>query len=354
MSAKKSDSDVPRSVLDDANPFKSLDKSIFRDAEGRASGKPARPSSAGKPASATSAEPSEDADGVFLRAMSGVARMDGKKQAGRTAGRGGAGSSGSRDAADGLVSMGELEAFRSAVHGKGAQTGATVGKEEDRHPADPRRRSREAVEQARQAAVEADTQAGDEDEAFLRAMQGVEGITARGRDVHQAPELAKQTPGAGGGGSSLQDLLDGAIEFQLEYSEEFIQGHVSGFDPVVLGRLRSGQYSPEGHLDLHGMVAQEAYDALVSFMRGAYAKGLRTVLLIPGRGRNSPEGFGVLREKLQNWLTHDPFKRVVLAFCTAQARDGGAGAVYVMLRKFKKSRGKIHWERTPSDPDLFI
>jgi DNA-nicking Smr family endonuclease len=89
-------------------------------------------------------------------------------------------------------------------------------------------------------------------------------------------------------------------------------------------------------------------------MRMAYTKGLRTVLLIPGRGRNSPEGFSVLREKVQHWLTRDPFKRVVLAFCTAQPRDGGAGAIYVMLRKLKKSHGKIQWDRTPSDPDLFV
>ncbi len=191
-----------------------------------------------------------------------------------------------------------------------------------------------------------------EDAAFLQAMQGVKGLTARGRDVQK--RLPVQPRKAAQHSPSFQDLLESSVEFLLEYSEEYIQGHVVGFDPLVLGKLRAGQFSPEAHLDLHGMIAQEAYQALVVFIRSAYVKGLRTVLLIPGRGRNSPEGFGVLREKMQHWLTKEPFRRVVLAFCTAQARDGGAGAVYVMLRKFKKSRGKIHWERLPQDPDLFI
>lgn len=62
----------------------------------------------------------------------------------------------------------------------------------------------------------------------------------------------------------------------------------------------------------------QAFEALRGFFKGSWYKGLRTVLVVPGRGRNSPDGMGVLREKLQSWLTQDPFKRVVLAFCTAQ------------------------------------
>ena len=102
------------------------------------------------------------------------------------------------------------------------------------------------------------------------------------------------------------------------------------------------------------MIATEAYAALTTFIKMSYNKGKRTVLLIPGRGKNSPEGYSVLRDSLERWLTRNPFKRVVLAFCTAQPKDGGAGALYVLLRKYKKSRGKIQWDRTPSDPDLFL
>ena len=76
------------------------------------------------------------------------------------------------------------------------------------------------------------------------------------------------------------------------------------------------------------------------------------MLVVPGRGRNSPDGQGVLRGKLQTWLTQEPFKRVVLAFCTAQPHDGGPGSVYVLLRKYRK-KGRVYWERLPADADLY-
>jgi DNA-nicking Smr family endonuclease len=116
--------------------------------------------------------------------------------------------------------------------------------------------------------------------------------------------------------------------------------------------LRAGQFSPEAHLDLHGQNAVQAQCSLTWFIKNAYQRGLRTVLVITGRGKNSPDGVGVLRPLLPGWLSKDPFKRVVLAFCTAKAGDGGPGAVYVLLRKYKKSRGKIVWEHSPSNDDV--
>lgn len=393
---------------DEYNPFKNLDKSLFRTLfrkEGQAdpaekSGGASRSVVPGKGKARRMALPDvegpEEGEADFLRAMAGVAPVGGRGRqdlpggkgasraaevsgqgspkglAGRAgqAGLAGRDSSGGRDNEDALLFMAELEAFSSAAKRIGAddmkdkpETGMrdatfggkkTAGGAGAAHAA-PGGAGRGAVKGAGGIHGHEAAGPGDEEaEAFLRAMQGVEGITARGRDVQKKPEKPGRVQQAARSAEALQDVLDGGAEFHLEYSEEFIQGHVSGFDPVVLGRLRAGQFSPEAHLDMHGMVAQEAYEALTGFMRGAYVKGLRTVLLIPGRGKNSPEGFGVLREKLQHWLTRDPFKRVVLAFCTAQPRDGGAGAVYVMLRKFKKSRGKIQWDRMPPDPDLYL
>jgi DNA-nicking Smr family endonuclease len=78
---------------------------------------------------------------------------------------------------------------------------------------------------------------------------------------------------------------------------------------------------------------------------------MRALLLIPGRGKNSPDGVAVLRERVQAWLTQDPLKRVVLAFCTARPVDGGPGSLYVLLRKYRK-KGKVLWERCPVDLDF--
>lgn len=189
------------------------------------------------------------------------------------------------------------------------------------------------------------------DDLFFKAMQGVRPVTARGRELTRAASPGAQPPAADPA-KALRDLLDGTLEFALHHTDEYMEGFVVGLDPLILGRLRAGQFSPEAHIDLHGQNARQAFDSLSWFIKNAYQRGLRTVIVVTGRGNNSPDGVGVLRPLLQQWLSREPFKRVVLAFCTAQASDGGLGAVYVLLRKYKKSRGKIAWEHTPSDDDF--
>lgn len=189
----------------------------------------------------------------------------------------------------------------------------------------------------------------DEDAAvFLQAMGDARPLTGRGREVVPAAETATPPPGSE---LSFRELMEGTLEFAVSHSDEYLEGHVVGLDPLIMGRLRAGTLSPEAHLDLHGLNSAQAFEALRDFMRGAWYKSLRVVLVVPGRGLNSPLGQPVLREKLQLWLTQEPFKRVVLAFCTARPHDGGPGSVYVLLRKFRK-KGRIFWERIPMDPDL--
>ena len=173
-------------------------------------------------------------------------------------------------------------------------------------------------------------------------------LPGRGREVAPATETATPPPASG---LSFRELMEGTLEFAVSHSDEYLEGQVVGLDPLIMGRLRAGSLSPEAHLDLHGLNSAQAFEALRDFMRGAWYRSLRVVLVVPGRGRNSPQGQAVLREKLQLWLTQEPFKRVVLAFCTARPHDGGPGSVYVLLRKFRK-KGRIFWERMPMDPDL--
>ena len=191
----------------------------------------------------------------------------------------------------------------------------------------------------------------EEELLFAKAMQGVQPVTSRGRDIAASTSDQRTSPSVDPA-KALRDVLEGRVEFALHHTDEYMEGFVVGVDPLVLARLRNGQFSPESHVDLHGMNASQAYDSLIWFFKNAYQRGMRTVVVVTGRGRNSPDGIGVLRPLLQRWLSREPFKRVVLAFCTAKPGDGGPGAVYVLLRKYKKSRGKIIWEHTPSDDDF--
>ena len=190
----------------------------------------------------------------------------------------------------------------------------------------------------------------EEMNAFAQAMRDVKPLAGKGRDIPQ--EVTPTPVAAQKENNPLQDFMEGKLEFALASTREYVEGHVIGLDLMTVGKLQAGQFSPEAHIDLHGLNALQAFEALVGFFRSAYFKGHRTVLVVPGRGLNSPQGIPVLREKVQDWFTQEPFRRVILAFCTAKPSDGGAGALYVLLRKFRKGQGKVYWDRRPADPDL--
>ncbi len=131
----------------------------------------------------------------------------------------------------------------------------------------------------------------------------------------------------------LESLVSGEGPFDISDSDEFIEGSVSGLDPNLVRKLRRGEFSVQGHLDLHGMSRGEARTAVDGFLRDARQKGRRCVLLVHGRGLHSRDQVPVLKEALKSWLATARFGRHVLAFATARPPDGGAGAVYVLLRR---------------------
>jgi len=186
-----------------------------------------------------------------------------------------------------------------------------------------------------------------EDSLFFSAMQGVAPVAGSGRQVQPPPPPAPALDPEDDEDADarlMRQAVQGAIEFDLELSDEYMRGFVRGLDSKIFQQLKAGSLSVEGHLDLHGQNADQARDALMFFMRESYLAGRRVVLVIPGRGKNSPGGLSILRAEIQSWLTREPLRRIVLAFCTAQPRDGGTGALYVLLRKIRKSQGKVAWD----------
>jgi len=194
---------------------------------------------------------------------------------------------------------------------------------------------------------------GVDDSLFFRAMQGVEQISSAGRQIQPPPPPVQEFEDSDDPEAKLmRQAMQGAVEFELELSDEYMHGYVRGLDSKIFQQLKAGSLSAEGHLDLHGQNADQALDSLLFFMRESYLAGRRVVLVIPGRGKNSPRGLGVLRQELQTWLTREPLRRIVLAFCTAQPRDGGTGALYILLRKQKKSQGKVAWDKQMNWEDV--
>ncbi|KAB1441098.1 Smr/MutS family protein [Pseudodesulfovibrio senegalensis] len=187
----------------------------------------------------------------------------------------------------------------------------------------------------------------DDEETFFNAMQGVQQLEGqrKGREIPTKTTPRKKVPMAEKDESEdLRQFMAGNIDFELEYTDEYMHGYVTGLDSKVFYQLKAGSLSHQAHVDLHGLNSEQARDNLLFFIRECYLQNKRCLLVITGRGKNSPGGRGILRQELQTWLTKDPLRRIVLAFCTAQAKDGGAGAVYVLLRKQKKQKGKVKWD----------
>jgi DNA-nicking Smr family endonuclease len=104
----------------------------------------------------------------------------------------------------------------------------------------------------------------------------------------------------------------------------------AGIDRASAERLKRGKQRIEARLDLHGMTQEEAHRSLLGFIHAARTGGKRCVLVITGRGTF---GGGVLKGAVPRWFDEPEFRPHLLAVSPAQPRDGGAGALYVMLRR---------------------
>lgn len=139
------------------------------------------------------------------------------------------------------------------------------------------------------------------------------------------------------------------FHFEIEIRNDFLCGQLHGLDPKKFRMLKNGDFPIESRLDMHKMTTIEAYAKLLDTLKQAYRQKKRHILVLPGKGNNSPMGIGILREQLPTWLTKEPLNHIVLAFCSAQSRHGGSGAVYILLRKYKEPDDqKINWHKSIS------
>jgi DNA-nicking Smr family endonuclease len=132
---------------------------------------------------------------------------------------------------------------------------------------------------------------------------------------------------------ALRALVSGDAPFDLSDSDEYVEGWVSGLDHRIVVKLRRGEFAVQGHLDLHGRTRDEAKREIDAFVRSSRLAGKRCVLVVHGRGLHSKDQVPVLKDAVRGWLATQRFSRHVLAFATARPADGGAGALYLLLRR---------------------
>ena len=111
-----------------------------------------------------------------------------------------------------------------------------------------------------------------------------------------------------------------------------------GLDGSWDKKLAHGMVAPDYTLDLHGHSLDAAYARLDHGLSQALAMGARVILVITGRPRpveaaDRAGRRGAIRAKLLDWLAAGPYGSSIAAVRGAHRRHGGAGAVYVVLRR---------------------
>ncbi len=108
-----------------------------------------------------------------------------------------------------------------------------------------------------------------------------------------------------------------------------------GLDRRTQTRMRRGKVEIEGRIDLHGLSLTEAERALDAFLRSSFRRGRRAVLVITGKGARLDGRIGAIRQAAPGWLNGPGLRQFVRGFSHAVPKDGGEGALYVLLKRRK-------------------
>jgi len=175
--------------------------------------------------------------------------------------------------------------------------------------------------------------------AFLAEMKDVRRIRQPARvDVPLRRELTpghleRQRAAVSEPVRNRNPLTDGTVDPLSAH--DVLSWRRPGVQHGVFRKLRLGQYPIEARLDLHRMTVAQARKEVFEFINDCMRFGLRSVIILHGKGERNPDGIAWLKSYLAHWLTE---LDAVLAYHSAQKHHGGTGAVYVMVRKSERDK----------------
>lgn len=171
----------------------------------------------------------------------------------------------------------------------------------------------------------------DDSDLFRNAVGPVTPVK-QDRVHHQGPKPKPKRLAREPEGLSIGELPETATGF-VDAEEGQMEGQLSYQGPGVQRRtfqkLRRGQRPAEAELDLHGMRVEDAKESLALFLAQCARQNRRSVRIIHGKGKRSAQGRPTIKSLIGGWLRQ---RREVLAYCSARPQDGGAGALYVLLK----------------------
>lgn len=173
----------------------------------------------------------------------------------------------------------------------------------------------------------------DDFETFRQQMADVKPLS--NNDV-VTPKKAKPTAAQEARRKAAEQHLEDDINYlSMEFvdliaPEDVVEYRRDGVQHGVFKRLKQGYYTIEASLDLHHHSLRQARQALFDFVQLCHRRGVRTAIVVHGMGRHSKPHPALLKSYVVKWLKQlEP----IMAFNSAQRQHGGAGSVYIMLRK---------------------
>src|SRR6056297_1731239 len=165
---------------------------------------------------------------------------------------------------------------------------------------------------------------------FKEAMKGVVPLQDANRAPSaqpRKPKFKKQAPVFDETQISLSDHCSENITH-----EQFLSYAKQGLQPKHFRQLKQGKLAIKAELDLHGYNIEDARAAFCQFILECYDYDFRCVRVIHGKGYRAQTKVPLMKSKVVTWLKHMPY---VLAFSSCTPRDGGTGALYILLERRK-------------------
>lgn len=180
----------------------------------------------------------------------------------------------------------------------------------------------------------------DEKVLFMQAMAGVKPIEDKNViSPVDGPKLTKPdattlSKRAAAQGSDEQGLGSGLSDMQALLNpvagDAFLAYKVPTLQTKVFNQLKQGKMRWYDAVDIHGCSIDEAREAMTQLLNQAKANNETIVKIVHGKGSEA-----ILKTCVNGWLRQLP---EVLAFCSAPPKDGGNGAVLVLLKKNKTDK----------------
>jgi DNA-nicking Smr family endonuclease len=181
-----------------------------------------------------------------------------------------------------------------------------------------------------------------EDQLFARAMQGAQRIHAASPPARPTPRtkpsrqtLMRRAQAQGEPERERDDQpLSDTVALMASVEPETVLGfHQNGLQPRQFEQLKLGKLPWQTAVDLHGCTLDQAREAVLNLLDNCQKEQLQVAKIVHGKGLIN--GQAVLKSAVNGWLKQLP---QVLAFSSAPPREGGTGAVLLLLKRDRQAR----------------